>query len=77
MEMGQKSDQTHKRTWILGTYYWKKGPWKKTLFISGPIILQIVLKPLPWPKESKLVLRFEIAWWEGGEKVDQTHKLGR
>ena len=43
-------------------------------YISGPITFQIVLKPLPWPKESKSVLRFEIAWWEGGEKVDQTHK---
>ena len=32
-----------------------------TFFISGPIILQIVLKPPPWPTESKSVLRFEIA----------------
>ena len=43
-------------------------------FICGPITLQIVLKPPPWPKESKSMLRFEIAWWEGGQKVEHTDR---
>ena len=42
--------------------------------ISGPSTVQIVLKPLPWPKNSNDVLRFEIAWWEVGQKVEQTDK---
>ena len=47
----------------------------KRIFISHLFMLQIVLLPLSWLKESKSVLKFVIAWLEERQKVDQTHKL--
>ena len=35
---------------------------------------QVALLTQTWPKKSKSVLRFEISWWEGGQKIDQTHR---
>ena len=29
---------------------------------------------MPWCKDSKNVIRFEIGPWEGGEKIGQTDK---
>ena len=72
----QKVDQTHKPTWNARylVELKKVSPIIFFFFISGPIFLQIVLLGPSWPKKSKSVLRFEITWWEGGQKVDQTHK---
>ena len=36
--------------------------------------LQIVLLALPWSKDSKNVVRFEIRPREGGEKIGHTDK---
>ena len=46
----------------------------KRIFISHLFMLQIVLLPLTWLKESRSVFKFVIAWLEEGKKVDQTHK---
>ena len=83
-EVGQKVEQTDKRTqidqgWILHPCLFVCLSCPYTIYspISGPSTVQIVLKPLPWSKNSNDVLRFEIAWWEVGQKVEQTdrHRL--
>ena len=78
-EEHQKVDQTHNGhemlKYILHLDIWnEKSSLDDSFFlISHPVTLQILLLPQSWPKESKSVLRFEISWWEGGLKVDQTH----
>ena len=49
--------------------------WKQQDFKLRGLNLLIVLIGLSWwPKESKFVLKFAIAWWKQGQKVYQTHK---
>ena len=46
----------------------------KTIFVCGWISSQIVLKPPPWPGDSKSVLRFKIGQWEVGYFCAHTNK---
>ena len=80
-KVGQKVEQTDKRTqidqgWILHPCLFVCLSCPYTIYspIFGPSIMQLVLKPPPWPKDSNDVLRFEIAWWKVGQKVEQTDK---
>ena len=80
-EVSQKVEQIDRRTqidqwWILHPcpFVFLSCPYTIYSPISGPSTVQIVLKPLPWSKNSNDVLRFEIAWWEVGQKVEQTDR---
>ena len=53
---------------------WKEKFNANFFFISTFNRLQIILLALPWCKDSKNVIRFEIGLWEGGEKIGQTDK---
>ena len=55
-------------------FYLKKSFHANFFFIFAFNGLQIILLALPWCKDSKNVIRFEIGIWEVGEKIGQTNK---
>ena len=59
---------SHRGTILLHRAACKKSFHANFFFISAFNRLQIILLELPWHKDSKYVLRFEIVPGEGGEK---------
>ena len=55
-------------------FYLKKNFHANFFFISAFNGLQIILLALPWWKDSKNVIRFEMGPQEGGEKIGQTNE---
>ena len=70
-----------KHIWDRHTYAWDRHTWPmknslhgKKIFVCGQICAQIVLKPPPWPGDSKSVLRFRIGQWEVSYFCAQTYR---
>ena len=70
--MGQTDRQTH--IWDRLTLPMKNSLHAKFFFVCAPINTKIVLKPPPWPENSKNMLRFQIGWWEGTYFLEQTDR---
>ena len=64
----------HRENILLHRGAYEKAFHANFLFISAFIGLQKTLLALPWRKDSKTVLRFEIESWEVGEKIGQTDR---
>ena len=64
----------HTHIWDRHTLPMKNSLYPNFFFVYGQICSQIVLKPLPWKRDSKSVLRFRIGKWEVGYFCRKTFK---
>ena len=64
--------QTH--IWDRLTLLMKNSLHAKKNFVCGGNCAQIVLKPPPWPGDTKSVLRFRIGQWKVGYFCGQTDR---